>query len=129
MKAKHMLVYGGIVLCLSILYLIWRGGGAVDGFADKKGPEFIMYYADWCPHCQVIKDDNDFKKFLTTPMTVGGKKVNMRMVESATEEAKAAKVEGYPTFRLFKEDGSMEEYKGARTIKDIKSYIESELKN
>ena len=125
MKSQHMLVYGGIVLCLSLLYLIWRGGGVADGFADK-GPEFVMYYADWCPHCKVIEENADFKSFLTTPMNIKGKTVNMRMVESKTDEGKAATtkdiVKGYPTFILYK-GGSPIEYKGAREIEAIKAFI------
>ncbi len=128
MKSQHMLVYGGIVLCLSLLYLIWRGGGVADGFANK-GPEFAMIYAEWCPHCKVIKDDDAFRDFLTNPIRLGTKTVTMRMIDGDSEEGKSMKVEGYPTFRFYKEDGSFEEYKGARDMNAIKAYITDKLKN
>ncbi len=128
MNSKTMIIYGGIVLCLSILFLVWTGGQQVaEGFAEK-GPEFVMIYADWCGHCKKAKPD--FEKFAAqSPLNIGQHKVYIRMVNGDSEEGKALKVEGYPTFRLYKPDGRMVEYKGGRSVDQYKEFLVQELGN
>ncbi len=128
MNPKTMIIYGGIVLCLSILLLIWTGSQRpVEGFADK-GPEFVMIHADWCGHCKNAKPD--FEKLAAeSPLNIGQNKVYVRLVNGESEEGKALKVEGYPTFRLYKPDGRMVEYTGGRTIGEYKEFLAKELAN
>ncbi len=123
-----MIIYGGIVLCLSILFLVWTGSRQmVEGFAEK-GPEFVMIYADWCGHCKTAKPDFE-KMAAESPLDIGSHKVYMRMVNGDSEEGKALKVQGYPTFRLYKPDGRMIEYTGGRSVDQYKEFLKQELAN
>lgn len=126
MNSKTMIVYGGIVLCLALVFLVWTGGKSMsEGFADK-GPEFVMIYADWCGHCKKAKPD--FEQLAAqSPLNIGEHKVYIRLVNGDSEEGKALKVEGYPTFRLYKPDGRMVEYKGGRSIDQYKEFLVQEL--
>jgi thiol-disulfide isomerase/thioredoxin len=128
MKSNVMLIYGGIVLCLVLTYLIWSGY-AQEGFeSSTKEPEFVMIYADWCGHCKKAKPD--FEKLAAgSPLNIGTQKVYVRMVNADTEEGKALGAEGFPTFRLYKPDGRMVEYKGGRSIDQYKEFITHELAN
>ena len=127
MRSNTMIIYGGVLLCLSLLLLVWTGSqeAIAEGFAEK-GPEFVMIYADWCGHCKTAKPD--FESLAAkSPLNIGEHKVYIRMVNGDSEEGKALKVEGYPTFRLYKPDGRMVEYKGGRSIDQYKEFIVSEL--
>lgn len=125
---KHMLVYGLIVLCLVIMYVVWVGRRAsAEGFqAGKDGPEFVMIYAEWCGHCKKVKPD--FEKFAAnSPLNIGNQKVYVRMVDGESEEGKALGAEGFPTFRLYKPDGRMVEYTGGRNVDEYKEFLTREL--
>jgi thioredoxin domain-containing protein 5 len=128
MRSKTMIIYGGVVLCLALLFLVWTGSSQMaEGFADK-GPEFVMIYADWCGHCKKAKPD--FEALAAqSPLNIGEHKVYVRMINGESEEGKALKVEGYPTIRLYKPDGRMVEYKGGRAIDQYKEFIVKELGN
>jgi thiol-disulfide isomerase/thioredoxin len=128
MKTNAGIVYGGVVLCLALLFLIWRGNNNVsEGFAEK-GPEFVMIYADWCGHCQKAKPDFD-ELAKASPLNIGTNKVYLRGVNGESDEGKLLKVEGYPTFRLYKPDGRMVEYTGGRGIDQYKEFLTKELAN
>lgn len=127
MSPNAMLIYGGVVLCLVLLYLTWMGGKVQEGFAaGEKGPEFVMIYADWCGHCKRAKPD--FEKFAAnSPLNIGKQKVYVKMVNGDSEEGKLLGVEGYPTFRLYKPDGSFVEYKGSRSVDGYKEFLVQQL--
>jgi thiol-disulfide isomerase/thioredoxin len=128
MNSRTMMVYGGLVLCLALILLIWNGDRSMtEGFAEK-GPEFVMIYADWCGHCKTAKPDFE-KMAAESPLNIGEHKVYIRMVNGDSDEGKALKVEGYPTFRLYKPDGRMVEYKGGRSVDQYKEFIVKELAN
>ncbi len=125
-----MIIYGGVILCLVLLYLVSRGQRSYEGFAQSgvRGPEFVMIYADWCHFCQEVKPGFE-QLAANSPLNIGNQKVYVRLVNGDSEEGKALKVEGYPTFRLYKPDGRMVEYKGGRSIDQYKEFLTSELAN
>jgi thiol-disulfide isomerase/thioredoxin len=127
MRSSIMIIYGGVVLCLALLFLVWIGRQQMmfEGFTEK-GPEFVMIYADWCGHCKKVKPEFD-KLAAQSPLIIGEHKVYVRMINGDSEEGKTFKVEGYPTFRLYKPDGRMVEYKGGRSIDQYKEFIMQEL--
>ncbi len=115
-----------ILVLLVVLYRTSRNEGFTDGAVDGV---FTMIYADWCPHCKAVKPD--FSKAVdASPITINGKKVKFEMFEEKANEsdiAKFPKVEGYPTFffKSSKNAGGPEEYRGARTVEAMKTFIES----
>jgi len=92
--------------------------GFIGGFGDAGAPpvgSFIMYYADWCPHCKTIKPEfADFSK--RGVVTVNGKNVAVAMIEESEKEKMAGKnVKGFPTFLYETAAGETVEYSGPRT--------------
>ena len=91
--------------------------GFMPGFGTAGAPpvgKFVMYYADWCPHCQTVKPD--FKEFSKAGVvTVNGRNVAVDMVEESQKEKMDKNVKGFPTFMFYSADGESIEYSGPRT--------------
>jgi thiol-disulfide isomerase/thioredoxin len=99
-----------------------------EGFANQelsKGVFFTMYYADWCGHCQRAKPE--FMKLGST-QTIGGKQVQMRMVNPETNPDDKADVDvkGYPTIVL-KKGTTIIEYSGERIHSAFLSFLQQNV--
>ncbi len=115
MKFNNKLILG-IAIVAVLLYLKLYTS---EGFADAKGTDnFVLYYAEWCPHCKEVKPI--FKAWGADKgsVQVNGKTVFVSMVEAdaaGSKEKMAGKnIRGYPTFMLEKADGQVIEYNGSR---------------
>lgn len=117
--SKTILVIGIVVVLLVVVGLIAKGReGFVPGFGTAGAPpvgKFIMYYADWCPHCKTIKPEfQDFSK--SGVVSVNGRNVMVGMVEESQKDKMAGKpVKGFPTFLFETAEGQTIEYNGPRT--------------
>lgn len=130
-KPAHVILVASILILLSLFSLIDTGinvqaaalNSNYEGFADG-GARFVMYYADWCGHCQKAK-----------PMFEGliksggykGAKFEMVSPEKEPEKAKGLDIQGFPTFILHKGDGSNVPYEGPREEAGIKSFLDSNM--
>lgn len=86
--------------------------------------KFVLYYADWCPHCHTAKPEFDK---LGSTQTIGGKRVEMQALEEK-QIPKTVKVSGYPTVHLYDAQGTLvKEYSGARTQEGFQSFLQSSL--
>lgn len=125
MNSKYIMVLSIVVIALVFVHLIGRGQEVLEheGFqSSTTGPRFVMYYADWCPHCQTIKPA--FTDFSSSPYSSAGKNVDVQMVEEKEIPADVkSTIQGYPTFMLYKADGSMLEYKGGRDVDSMKDFL------
>ena len=117
---KVILLSVVVVFLLAMIGVIGNGSvqGFIGGFGDAGAPpvgSFIMYYADWCPHCKTIKPEfADFSK--RGVVTVNGKNVAVAMIEESDKEKMAGKnVKGFPTFLYETAAGETVEYSGPRT--------------
>jgi thiol-disulfide isomerase/thioredoxin len=117
---KVILLSVVVVFLLAMIGVIGKGSvqGFIGGFGDAGAPpvgSFIMYYADWCPHCKTIKPEfADFSK--RGVVTVNGKNVAVAMIEESDKEKMAGKnVKGFPTFLYETAAGETVEYSGPRT--------------
>ena len=116
-----------LVLIVLILYLTFvtdvKGVEMFESGGSK--PEFIMYYADWCPHCKNAKPG--FMELMKDPEIT--EKVVVRMVNADTEqeEVKNANVDGFPTF-ILRTNGNPKKYEGARSKNGYKEFIMAEVK-
>ncbi len=117
---KVILLSVVVVFLLAMIGVIGNGSvqGFIGGFGDAGAPpvgSFIMYYADWCPHCKTIKPEfADFSK--RGVVTVNGKNVAVAMIEESEKEKMAGKnVKGFPTFLYETAAGETVEYSGPRT--------------
>lgn len=93
-----------------------------QGF-ENPNDKFVMYYADWCPHCQTAKPE---MKSLGSTQTIGDKKVSIEMIEEKDiPEAVKPTISGYPTIQLQNADGSLKaEYSGDRTTAGFLQFLE-----
>lgn len=115
------------------LVLIWVAYRLYVSFAFNKenfeNPStpitLTMYYADWCGHCQTAKPE--FLKLGST-QTIGGKVVNVKMVnpEASPDEAVGVDIRGFPTIILKKGETSVE-YQGPRTYSDFQTFLQKNV--
>jgi len=126
-----MALYVGLVLiALWIGYRLYISFAMnSEGFASGAGNyKFVMYYADWCGHCQSTKPT--FTQLGST-QTIGGKTVDIAMVNPETnpELVMGPKIAGYPTIRLFGPNGQMVgDYNGDRSLGDFQSFLAQNVK-
>ena len=106
---------------------LWARSRKVEGFespSNDKPYKFILYYADWCPHCHTAKPEFDK---LGSIQTIGGKKVEIVAIEEKNIPD-SVKVSGYPTVRLLdSEENLVEEYAGERTAKGFQAFLEKKM--
>lgn len=89
----------------------------------KELPELILYYADWCPHCQRFKPVWEELK-----NELGKSKIKLTEVDAVAdpERVKQDNVEGYPTIRLVKPQ-EIVEYKGDRTKEALIDFVNKNI--
>lgn len=90
--------------------------------------KFVMYYADWCGHCQRTKPE--FAKLGAT-QTIGGKQVAVEAVnpESNPEAVEGKNIRGYPTIHLYDPKGVLvQEYEGERTSESFVQFLSQNVK-
>ena len=85
-----------------------------------------LFYADWCPHC--VKFKPDYKRAmseLNNKVNKKGKKLRLEMVDCDANKtiAKKHNVAGFPTVKIFNDDGTTDDYEGERTFIGIQNYL------
>jgi thiol-disulfide isomerase/thioredoxin len=85
-----------------------------------------LFYTDWCPHCQDFKPD--YMKAMNTlngKVDKDDKKLRLEMVDCDVHKELGRKynVNGYPTIKLIKDDGSHVEYGGERNFEGLRKYL------
>lgn len=117
-----------VVLAVVILaaLLLMKYGYSNEGFQGGTD-KFVMYYADWCPHCQSVKPA--FKEWSKKgSVQINGKTVFVEMVEEKEKDKMAGKpIRGYPTFLLETSGGKFKEFEGDRSPSGWESWIKSNL--
>ena len=132
--------------CVAVLALVAYFYLNKSGFMVKQGfqnpvdtntkHEFIMYYAEWCPHCKTAMPD--FDKLAESGITVAGQPIKMSKYDNASEdpihkkafedaEAKGLKIKGFPTFILITADGKTYEHKGERSFEAYTKFLNETL--
>ena len=118
-----------VTLIVVVMYYKKISTALVQGFQNISGKnEFIMYYAEWCPHCKTVMPDFDnFSK--DGSITVNGKSVNVKKYEASKDADKiqGKNIKGFPTFMLSTAEGNDIEYKGPRTSDDYLKFLNKEL--
>ena len=115
-----VLLLAGVALC-ALGYCSPRREGFESGTKT-----FIMYYADWCPHCVSAKPELEA---LGSTQTIGGKVVQIQKIEEKDIPATVKPtIQGYPTIRLLNPDGTtMAEYEGERTKAGFLQFLNAKL--
>jgi thiol-disulfide isomerase/thioredoxin len=129
MKSKVLLGIALVVILLAMKFMY------TEGFANPESGKgtnsFVLYYAEWCPHCQTVKPL--FKSWGADKgsVQINGQPVFVSMVEAdaqGSKEKMAGKnIRGYPTFMLEKADGQVVEYTGERNASGWEEFLKKNL--
>lgn len=124
-RTTRFLALSAVIL---VALILMKYSMAYEGFQSGSGTDkFVMYYADWCPHCQTVKPVfKDWSK--KGSIQVNGKTVFLEMVEEKEKAKTAGKpVKGYPTFLLEKSSGGFKEFEGERTPSGWENWLKSNV--
>lgn len=135
MMSSKTLTY--VLLAVIILLLLYTFMNKhSEGFTVQVEPEgvsanFVMFYADWCPHCVSTKPEVEKLENKLNNMNnkVNNKKVNVTLVDCEKHEDLARKYEvnGFPTIALFKEDGNRVEYESGRDAESMMEFLQENV--
>ena len=120
LERDTLLLIGLVVILFGLYFGITFGGVKLLG-GEKKPIVFVLYYVDWCPHCQSVKPEwekleND-KELKNKYIVI--KKVNCEDNQDLIENKN---IEGFPTI-LINKNGKEEPYNGGREYADFKNYL------
>jgi len=84
-----------------------------------RGDHFIMMYAPWCGHCKNLKPEWEKLAKQTT------KGASISKMDCTTNKITCEKyeVKGYPTLIYMRNGKVVENYKGDKTLKALKEYV------
>ena len=121
-----------LLIILAVLFFVYEKFLKIEGFEMdskdidtqvKSGTKLVLFYADWCGHCQKVKPD--WEKAATAVNTSEDKKMIMVNCGEGTDDdqkvMKKYNVDGYPTIIKFV-NGTPSLYRGDRdsdSFKDI----------
>lgn len=125
----------GLILLVSLALLlvvtIYIGMGSNEGFSsygetNERGT-FVMYYADWCPHCQNVKPL--FKDFMGTGVVkVNGIPIKVKMVEEKQiQKGVDPDIKGYPSFLYSDSAGKIVEFNGPRNADGFMEFLKQQI--
>ena len=93
---------------------------------------FVLFYAEWCPHCQRFEPVWDKLSEELNGHEMNGQKVNIQKIDCAENEnskkCSANNIEGYPTIKCFTNNG-VKEYEGQRDLDSLKSFLDDTTSN
>ena len=132
-----LIVFVIFIIILTLSYMSKNLNKQNDGFTNKNASEpnltplknecvVALFYADWCPHCVAFKPD--YKRAMSElngKTNKQKKKIRLEMVDCDANKtiAKKYNVAGFPTVKIFNDDGSNTDYEGERTFIGIQNYL------
>ena len=118
-----LLILGSILLLYFCTCKKQKGGqsnGNTNGNTNSNTNSiFVLYYVDWCPHCQVVKPQWD-KLEKDNELNIEIKKINCEENPTIAEEKE---IEGFPTIQLEHSNGEVKSYDGERTYRGFKEFL------
>ena len=120
-----VILFAGTVLCALGYCFSNREGFRATDSETPRNPIFMMYYADWCPHCVTTKPE---LLKLGSTQTIGGTTVQIeKLEEKDIPAAVKPTIQGYPTIRLLNPDGTTKaEYEGERTSAGFLQFLQTQ---
>lgn len=111
------------------MYINVQSAGTAEEFKQKsrKGYWVILYYANWCPHCQMMKPE--WKRFADKhdkDQRVNVAEVESQYLDQVGEEHKG-RVQGYPTVMCAKDGKALSNHDGPRTADSFNDFANSNI--
>lgn len=90
----------------------------------EAGDTFIKFYAPWCGHCiKLAPAWDELAKAFEKDEQVKIAKIDCTEHQSICQEHN---VRGYPTLEYFRSGRKLETYKGARSLNDLKDWVDEQ---
>jgi len=130
-----MLGFFFIIICIAVAYYYiynynHEGFNSQDLTPASGEVNVVLFYADWCGHCKTFKPIfNDAMTKLDGKKSrnsdINGKTIRLTKVEcdENPELGKKYNINGYPTVKILKDDGSVLDYEGGRTLDGMKKFL------
>jgi len=135
-KVKLIDVLFAVALAM-ILYLFLSNRNVSEPFVnytpkDENDINLVLFYAEWCPHCQRFEPTwNELANDLDGT-NVEGKTVHLKKIDCAKQgnknKCEANNVNSYPTIKCFTVNGE-EEYEGERTYDALETFLHNVIKH
>lgn len=83
------------------------------------GRRLVFFYANWCGHCQKMKPEWDklVQKYNQTYQ------LEQYEADEHKDIMKKEQIEGFPTIKLYKADGTSHEYRGDRSFESLEKFL------
>ena len=136
-SSNTILVVGMLLMFLIVYYYMYISNQKSESFTNLQLSEtdlkpaknevvLGLFYADWCPHCRNFKPEwEKAQKALNGTKVGNGLKAKLVSVncEEYPDLAKKYEIQGYPTIKVIRADGSFEEFTDDRSLSGIKNYL------
>lgn len=118
--SKRMILLFALILILVAIYYIYKLYNKKDIDThieeDNEGGivELLFFHADWCPHCKTAMPEWENLKTNYENKMVNNFKINFIDIDCSNETDEITdlmnkyNVEGFPTFKLIKDDNVIE---------------------
>ena len=138
-KGKHYWASVGlVVLVIAVVvayYYVTKNnregfeGGAPNLTPAKGECIVVLFKTEWCGHCQKMAPHFDkATSALDGSKNSKGKTIRFEKVDcdENKELGKKYDVSGYPTIKILNDDGTQDDYDGARSFEGLKKYLVSD---
>ena len=136
-SSNTILIVGMLLMFLVVYYYMYISNQKSESFTNPQLSEtdlkpaknevvLGLFYADWCPHCRDFKPEWKKAQDELNGTKVGsGLKAKLVSVdcEANPDLAKKYEIQGYPTIKVIKADGTVEEFTDDRSLSGIKNYL------
>ena len=104
---------------------------SLQTFSKKvnKGNWLVWFYADWCGHCRIMKDDwNEFSEKCSNNKNINLASVNDQYL-SRIDEKKQMDVQGFPTIVLYSDGKKQKHFDlGERNSENLDMFVKLNVK-
>ena len=88
----------------------------------RNGYWVVLYYANWCPHCQIMKPEwETFAEKYSNNQSINVAELESEHIDSVGSEHRQ-NVEGFPTIVCMNKGKPISKFDGPRTSNDIDSF-------